>query len=323
MNDTLSSPIAQAFWQACVLELEALKPGNVSVYSEGHGMQVSDFLRSAESCADIMAQPGLSIGARILRSIQATRQAVNCNTNLGIVLLCAPLAQAMLGTTPESAQTASDLRQQTLRQAVQQVLQQLSQADAEQVFRAIRLAEPGGLGQSDQHDVHQPARASLLDIMTAAEQRDRIAYQYSHGLQDIFETGLPVLQQELQNRASLQWSVVGIYLNFLASFPDSHIMRKQGAEIAAQVRQQAQDMLYLYNKQVSSTELLEPLLAFDQDLKRQGINPGTSADLTVATLFAEQLQELCINDFSASPLRAAFVTRQHIGANASMLPLVF
>ena len=322
MNDTLSSPIAQAFWQACVLELEALKPGNVSVYSEGHGMQVSDFLRSAESCADIMAQPGLSVGARILRSIQATRQAVNCNTNLGIVLLCAPLAQAMLDITPESAQTAPDLRP-TLRQAVQQVLQQLSQTDAEQVFGAIRLAEPGGLGQSDQHDVHQPARASLLDIMTAAEQRDRIAYQYSHGLQDIFETGLPVLQRELQNRASLQWSAVGIYLNFLASFPDSHIMRKHGAEIAAQVCQQAQDMLYLYNKQVSSTELLEPLLAFDQDLKRQGINPGTSADLTVATLFAEQLQELCINDFSASPLRAAFVTRQHIGANASMLPLVF
>lgn len=322
MNSPLSSPIAQAFWQACVVELEALKPGNVSVYAEGHGMQVSDFLRSAESCANIMAQPGLNIGTRILQSIQATRQAVGCNTNLGIVLLCAPLAQAMLSITPDSAQTSPDLCQ-TLRLTVQQVLQQLNQADAEQVFAAIRLAAPGGLGQSEQHDVRQPAQAGLLDIMAVAAQRDRIAYQYSQGFQDIFETGLPLLQQELQKRVSLPWAVVGIYLNFLASFPDSHIMRKQGTDIAAQVRQQAQDILYLYNKQVSSAALLEPLLAFDQCLKRQGINPGTSADLTVATLFAGQLQELFLDDFSASPLRAAFITRQHTGADASMLPLVF
>jgi triphosphoribosyl-dephospho-CoA synthase len=36
--------------------------------------------------------------------------------------------------------------------------------------------------------------------------------------------------------------------------------------------------------------LLSDLLGWDATLKRRGINPGTSADLTVATLFAYRLQ---------------------------------
>ena len=38
-------------------------------------------------------------------------------------------------------------------------------------------------------------------------------------------------------------------------------------------------------------EMTAPLLAFDRSLKERGLNPGTSADLTVATLFAATLQE--------------------------------
>jgi len=36
---------------------------------------------------------------------------------------------------------------------------------------------------------------------------------------------------------------------------------------------------------------LEPLLAFDAALKRDGLNPGTSADFTVATLFCDVLSQ--------------------------------
>ncbi len=38
--------------------------------------------------------------------------------------------------------------------------------------------------------------------------------------------------------------------------------------------------------------LTPKLLAFDRSLKERGLNPGTSADLTVATLFAGALQAL-------------------------------
>jgi len=45
--------------------------------------------------AAVIAVPGASVGRRILRAIQSTRAMVAFNTNLGIVLLCAPLAHAV------------------------------------------------------------------------------------------------------------------------------------------------------------------------------------------------------------------------------------
>jgi triphosphoribosyl-dephospho-CoA synthase len=36
-------------------------------------------------------------------------------------------------------------------------------------------------------------------------------------------------------------------------------------------------------------EMAGPLAAFDASLKERGLNPGTSADLTVATLFTNAL----------------------------------
>jgi triphosphoribosyl-dephospho-CoA synthase len=39
-------------------------------------------------------------------------------------------------------------------------------------------------------------------------------------------------------------------------------------------------------------ELLADLLVWDAELKRAGINPGTSADLTVATLFVNRLRSI-------------------------------
>ena len=280
-----SNPIAEAFWRACVTELEALKPGNVSVYADGHGMQAEDFLSSAEHCAGIMADPNLSVGERIFRGVEATRAAVNCNTNLGILLLCAPLAQAVIKDEGDS-----------LQDKLQQVLQNLSVNDTDWVFRAIRLAEPGGLGDSEQHNVQHAAAAPLLDVMAFAAERDRIAYQYVHDFGDVFNIGLPLLQRHLLRGVELKWAVVGVFLNFLAKFPDSHIMRKFGAHCAEQVYKNAQDWQSVYNSYVQPEQSLELLLGWDRQLKQQDINPGTSADLTVATLFVQGLK----NVYSAS-----------------------
>ena len=100
-------------------------------------------------------------------------------------------------------------------------------------------------------------------------------------------------------------------------------MRKQGMTTAQAVQQGAATLLALYNEQSDIQTLTQALLAFDQDLKAQGINPGTSADLTVATLFAIQLQELIDNQFTADPLWAAFNTREYDRTNSGNTRLVF
>ena len=94
MKPLLPATVAELFRLSCRAELEALKPGNVHIHAEGHGMTVADFLRSADAAAPCIAAAGAPVGTRILRAIEATRTAVGQNTNLGIVLLCAPIAAA-------------------------------------------------------------------------------------------------------------------------------------------------------------------------------------------------------------------------------------
>ena len=88
--------ISQLFKSACVAELAALKPGNVHIFADGHGMTIQDFVKSAEAVSAVIAQPDLSLGQRIFLSVEATHKAVACNTNLGIILLCAPLIHAVI-----------------------------------------------------------------------------------------------------------------------------------------------------------------------------------------------------------------------------------
>lgn len=272
------NPLADAVWRACVEELEAPKPGNVSFASAGHGMEAEDFVTSARCTAEVLGTPGLSLGERILGSIEATRAAVGCNTNLGIVLLCAPLAQAALEGVPGHP----------FRTRLTEVLSAAGVDDTERVFAAIRLAAPAGLGTSNRHDVHSSASAPLLAVMREAEDRDRVARQYARCFEDVFDLGLPVLA-----RSRARWpgalAVVALYLTFLARFKDSHIERKLGSVAAEGVRHEAMRLVESLESSKSPEMNVEELAHFDRSLKRRGINPGTSADLTVATLLAGNL----------------------------------
>jgi len=273
-----SEVAANAFRAACLAELEALKPGNVHIFADGHGMVVQDFIHSAEAAARIIAQPGLSVGERILQSIEATQQVVGHNTNLGIVLLCTPLVHAFINGNGE------------LRQDLHRVLQELTITDAELAYQAILLASPAGLGNSEKHDVHAQPQVTLLEAMSEAAERDDIARQYANGYADVFEVGVQCYQETLARWQRPAWCATAVYLSFLARFPDSHIVRKHGRPTALQVREQAATALHLILAAENPKTCLRDLLKFDAELKSRGLNPGTSADLTVATLLAVSLQ---------------------------------
>ncbi|PKO25022.1 MAG: triphosphoribosyl-dephospho-CoA synthase [Betaproteobacteria bacterium HGW-Betaproteobacteria-8] len=275
----LETQLAAKFKEACIAELEAVKPGNVHMLADGHGMTVQDFLRSAEVAAGVIAQADSSVGQRILQAVQATNAAVGCNTNLGIILLCAPLIQAALNA--HGTITQKD---------VQAVLEQLSIEDANDAFAAIRIANPAGLGHSAHHDIEAPASVTLLAAMQEAADRDLIARQYANGFQQVFE-GLAYYRQLLARWERPAWATSGLYLYFLANFPDSHIARKYGVELAETVRLQAVSYWQELMSRDNPKTYLRPLLNFDQMLKTQSINPGTSADVTVAILFLANLQE--------------------------------
>ncbi len=239
-------------------------------------MTVADFVASAQAAAPHLADRSLAVGERILAATEATRAACGQNTNLGIVLLCAPLAAA--------AEAGGDLRASLAR-----VLAGLDRRDAVLAYRAIRLASPGGLGHSDQHDVAEEPMVPLLEAMQAAAGRDRIAAQYATGFGDVFAIGVARLQECRAAGWPESWAVTGTFLTLLAAFPDTHIVRKHGAEVAEQLRSEAGTLDRAMRTLGRPEFLADRLLALDRELKRLGINPGTSADLTVASHFAAAL----------------------------------
>ena len=269
--------IADAFRSACRAELDALKPGNVHVFAAGHGLTAEQFVASAEAAAAPLTAPGARVGRRILDAIEATHRAVDTNTNLGIILLCAPLA------------AAAEADHTDLRPALATVLDDLDTADADLAFRAIVRASPAGLGRVAANDVSEPARVTLRDAMADAAERDRLARQYVTAFADIFDVGLPRLAAAAGRGWAEEWAVLAIYLGFLAGFPDSHIVRKYGAAVAEDVQKSATRFEAKLQSSWDPSRLTDELLAWDAALKARNINPGTSADLTVATLFVRRL----------------------------------
>ena len=274
--------IADAVNAACLAELQALKPGNVSVFAAGHGMRLLDFELSAAAIAPVLAQAGSSVGERILGAIQATRRVVDTNTNLGIVLLCAPLAHA-----------ASHLQaQQSLREVLSTTLSSLDRRDARLAYEAIRLAEPGGMGVVQEYDISDTEpQVTLFRAMQVAARHDRIAYQYANDYVDVFELAVPHYAATLARWESEIWATTATYLALLAALPDTHTVRKFGRQAAVEVSAQASRLAESLNRLGTNRQMVAQLLRFDNELKEKGINPGTTGDLTVATLAVARLED--------------------------------
>jgi triphosphoribosyl-dephospho-CoA synthase len=259
--------------QACLWEVEARKLGNVHPGASFANTTADDFRRSAEAIAQVLAlackQP---LGRVIREAVEATQLAVGQNTNLGIILLLAPLAAVPAG--------------QSLRDGVEQVLAATTLADAEELFTAIRLAQPGGLNAAQEQDVRDTPTVTLREAMSLAQDRDMIARQYHNGFQEVFDFGVPALIEGVKFHGNLEAGIVECHCRWLAEFPDSLIARKRGIDVASTVRDRAKALQALGG--LRTTEGRSAGREFDAYLRSQGnrLNPGTSADLVAACLFA-------------------------------------
>ncbi|MDC9729720.1 MAG: triphosphoribosyl-dephospho-CoA synthase [Methyloprofundus sp.] len=274
--------LSDAYQHACEVELQAFKPGNVSIYADGHDMTVEDFRVSAKKSALPLTNQAYSLGERIYYAVKATREAVGCNTNLGIILLAAPLIIAA-----EKCVTQQDLREQLAL-----VLNNTTMADADWVFQAISLAAPGGLGSSNEQDVAEAASITLKDAMQLASKRDRIALQFVTDYKDIFDFLILRYNSAFNRWGDTGWSAAAIFAAMLAKYPDSHIERKYDNLHTRMVM----DTMALVDDKLSATERPEQLEDYlrnvDTEFKSAGINPGTTADLTVITVLVATLQQL-------------------------------
>ena len=264
---------------ACLLEVTAPKPGNVHRGADFANLTFVDFAASAVAIGPpLETAAASSLGTTILSAVQATRRVVSTNTNLGTVLLLAPLA-----TVP---------RGKEIRTGVRQVLEALNGADAEQVYAAIRLAEPGGLGEVASYNIAAAPPADLIAAMSESAARDLVARQYVNGFQEVFDATVPWIVDGCRRGWRLTKAVVHAQLRLMSEFPDSLIARKCGVETARESATRAGAVLATVG---SNQEDFWPAVSdLDFWLRADGNrrNPGTTADFMAAGLFVALRDEL-------------------------------
>lgn len=267
--DTLAGQIEAA----CLLEVAARKPGNVHPEASFEDLSFEDFVQSAKAAAPILAgAESKGVGSTIEAAVRATRDAVGKNTNLGIILLLAPLA-----AVPKS---------EPLQTGVARVLNELAVEDSRLIYRAIQLAQPGGMGTAPEQDLSSVPTLPPRSLMQLAADRDSIARLWSHGFEDLFSIGLPAFLHWQQSGCDWEHIVIGCALSWMSQIPDTLIARKLGASVAMEASHKAQLVLESGWPRAQQSE--RALREFDEWLRGDGHrrNPGTTADLVAATLFA-------------------------------------
>ena len=291
--------IGEAVRLGCLLEVTARKPGNVHPQASFSDTTFIDFVQSAAAIAPILDTASTrALGDTIFEATVATCNRVGKNTNLGIILLLAPLATAdgLLHGETAGTQNGAGLEDdaggnsrpvdlQTLRGHLRTTLARTSREDAEQVYAAIRAAAPGGLGEAPEGDVRQAPTGTLREMMEHAAERDGVARQYANDFEEVFEAGVPTFRRAVASGYSLEDAILTTALTFIARGEDTLIRRKCGDALHREASQRAK--VVLRSDWPHAETGRQALADFDQWLRSDGHrrNPGTSADLTAAVLF--------------------------------------
>lgn len=258
---------------AGILEASAPKPGNVHPDAAFPDLRYEDFVAAAVATAAVLdAAPDRPLGQTIRAAVAASAGVTRSNANLGIVLLLAPLATADVG----GPLTAG---------AVAAVLSRATAADAADIYAAIALAAPGGLGRSNRWDIHALPPTDILAAMHEARDRDQIARLWALGYEPLLRGPVLDLAAELAAGATLRDALVRTFLRQLAREPDTHVARRHGPAIAADVSARAAAVLAAGDGWRSAAATLDGHLRSTGTGTSGAINPGTTADLVAAAVY--------------------------------------
>jgi triphosphoribosyl-dephospho-CoA synthase len=217
------------------------------------------------------------------------------NVNLGVALLFSPLAAAGGAVLHDG----EDIEASALRSRLKEVVLSTTPDDVVHVYEAIRLAmTPRTLGEAEELDVRDDASLerirdeglTLLDVFRRCAGRDSICDEWVSDFEITFEIGHPYLKMSLEESGDINSSMVDTFLHILARQPDSLIIRKAGLMRATEVSERAR--LILDEGGSGSERGLEMLWKLDRDLQEAGgeLNPGTTADMTAASIFVVLLE---------------------------------
>lgn len=302
--------IAQALQISCLLEAAADKPGNVSPKKSFDDLNYSHFLISAAAVFPAFLNiRNRGVGEMIYQGIKETHSLINTNTNLGILLLTAPLASAYVNLREKKEEEFFDKQAlefenlhrdnkfgietkssflNALRKELKLILDNLDKNDADFAYRAINLSKAGNLDKVEKGDVSQKPDLNLYQAMKLAEKRDNISYEYVNNYQIIFEFAFPKFIENMKDIDSIDNLIIKTFLEILAEYPDSLIARKYDLKTAEKVSLRTKMLLdKLRNIEMNSHKAVVLIDEFDKYLRSENrkYNPGTTADFITAVIF--------------------------------------
>jgi len=289
---------------ATLLEVIISKPGNVALTANFEGTRIEHFLASAvaaTSSFEKAAQRGVAVSKNKLKicEVGVGQMIKDCvadintwqkggNTLLGTVMLFVPIAVAAGMTPTEKAFTFDFSR---LRSNLGLIVESTTAQDALNLYEAIDIAKPGGLGEAPDLDVTNPAsktrllkeNVTLFEVFKIAADYDDICSEWVRNYPITFDLAYPHMMKQLE-QGDLNVAVVHTFLKILSEYPDTFIARKAGVEKAREVSSDAENILKLGG--LKTSEGKKSIIRLDRRLRAYGnmLNPGTSADLTATAL---------------------------------------
>ena len=283
--------IAKMAQIASVLEVSGYpKPGNVHRTRDFPDMEFEDFVISGIVIGDTIREACMNVdiynpqlGRYILQAVSETDRWIKNNTNLGIVMMTTPIAVA----------AAISDSFEDIRQNVKLLMGNTSVDDACDLYDAINIADAGGMGDQDEYDVASDnAKAELrennqtmYDVLKISAPWDMLAREMTSDMPAVFEIGYPIYH-ELKESKSKNEACVLTFLTILSQVPDTLISRKYGSDEALKISMMTRDLLNLKNE----SDFWDKVKEFDEFLFKNKYNPGTTADLTAASIFVSYLK---------------------------------
>ncbi|KZX13000.1 2-(5''-triphosphoribosyl)-3'-dephosphocoenzyme-A synthase [Methanobrevibacter oralis] len=283
--------IAKIAQIASALEVSGYpKPGNVHRTRNYDDMVFEDFIISGIVIGDTIREATKNVnienpclGKYILNAVKETDNWIKNNTNLGIVMMIIPIACA----------TAISNNFNEIRPNIVKLMKSTSVEDACDLYDAINIADAGGMGNQDEYDVAstnakeelKANKQTMWDVLKISAPWDRLANEMTSDMPVVFEIGYPTYYNLIKEN-SLNKSCILTFLTILSEIPDTLISRKYGAKKASEISNQARQLLKYQN----DDDFKDKLKEFDDYLYENKFNPGTTADLTAASIFVTYLK---------------------------------
>ncbi|MGN0177667.1 MAG: triphosphoribosyl-dephospho-CoA synthase [Methanobrevibacter sp.] len=284
--------IAKMAQIASALEVSGYpKPGNVHRTRDYEDMEFEDFIISGivigdtirEACTDVDVE-NPKLGKFILQAVAETDRWIKNNTNLGIVMMITPIAVA----------AAISKSFDEIRENIKVLMANTSVDDACNLYDAISIADAGGMGDQDEYDVAsgnaknelRENKQTMFDVLKISAPWDMLAREMTSDMPAVFEIGYPTYHK-LSKEKSKNESCVLTFLTILSQVPDTLISRKYGSDEALKISMMTRDLLNIKDE----SDFEDKVKEFDEFLFKNKYNPGTTADLTAASIFVSYLKD--------------------------------